>query len=101
MPENVERKTRRRAPAQTAEAPPTPRLQDQLLTRVETAKLLRISPQSLANWVSIGRVGLPYIRLGPGRGGRVVYRLSDVERFILANLHGAPAGAVAEGAKEN
>ena len=100
MPENVERKTRRRAPAQTAEAPP-PMLKDQLLTRVETAKLLRISPQSLANWVSIGRVGLPYIRLGPGRGGRVVYRLSDVERFILANLHGAPAGAVDANEKGN
>ena len=51
---------------------------DKLLTRNEAAKLLRLTPQTLAKWAMYNR-NLPVIRLGLRA---VRYRLSDVESFI-------------------
>ena len=51
---------------------------DKLLTRNEAAKLLRLTPQTLAKWAMFNK-NLPVIRLGLRA---VRYRLSDVENFI-------------------
>lgn len=51
---------------------------DRLLTRVEAAKYLGISPITLANWVSTKRQVVPCVKIG-----RLVrYRLSDLEAFV-------------------
>lgn len=53
-----------------------------LVTRAEAAEILGVSPQTLACWASNGRYGLPFVRIGR----RVMYRRSDIEAFIEANL---------------
>ena len=53
-----------------------------LVSRDETAALLRVRPQSLAVWATTGRYNLPFVKVGR----RVMYRLVDIERFISANL---------------
>jgi len=58
-----------------------------LLDRKEAAAFLHLQPQTLANW-AVSRVQpLPYIKLGR----RVMYRLTDLESFVLANRHGNEA----------
>lgn len=57
---------------------------DRLLTRDEAAAVLRVKKQTLAKWACAGGNGLPYIRVG----GRVVYRTSDIERFLAARTQG-------------
>lgn len=37
---------------------------DKKLTRKEAAKELSISPQTLANWASTGRVKIPFHKIG-------------------------------------
>lgn len=49
-----------------------------LLTPIEAAAILGVVPKTLAVWRSTKRYPLPYIRIG----GRVRYRLGDVEAFI-------------------
>lgn len=51
---------------------------DDLLTREETAQVLRMKPQTLAIWASTGRVDLPYIKCGRS----VRYKRRDIERFL-------------------
>lgn len=53
-----------------------------LLSREEAAQRLRIRAQTLACWASNGRYRLPFVKIGR----RVMYRLSDIEAFIEANL---------------
>jgi hypothetical protein len=53
-----------------------------LVSRDETAALLRVRPQTLAVWATTGRYNLPFVKVGR----RVMYRLVDIERFISANL---------------
>lgn len=53
-----------------------------LLSRNEAAELLGISPNTLAVWASVNRHALPYVKLGR----RALYRASDIEAFINANL---------------
>ncbi len=48
-----------------------------------------ISPRTLEQWRGQGR-GPRYLKLG----GRVIYRLSDVEAFEAANLHANSIGPV-------
>ncbi len=50
-----------------------------LLTRDEAAAILQVSPQTLANWATTGRGGLPFVRLSKRA---VRYRVADVERFL-------------------
>ncbi len=49
-----------------------------LLSRPAAARYLGIAPETLANWASSGRYGLPYIRVGR----RALYRRTDLDAFI-------------------
>ena len=51
------------------------------LNQVELADRWNISPRTLERWRSSGE-GLPYLKIG----GRVVYRLEDVERYEQEQL---------------
>lgn len=57
-------------------------MNEELLTRAEAARFLRLAPQTLACWASEGKPSLPYIRFG----NRVVYRKSDLIAFVNANV---------------
>ncbi len=54
-----------RASAQAAQNPDN-------LTPGEAGEMARVTKKTLANWRSRG-IGPPYIKLSPGRGGRVRY----------------------------
>ena len=49
-----------------------------LLSRAEAAKFLGLAEQTLAVWASEKRYPLPFMRIGR----RVLYKLSDLEKFI-------------------
>ena len=53
---------------------------DSLLTPEETSDLLKIAPQTLANWRSQGK-GPSWVKLG---ARRCRYRRSEIDRFIEA-----------------
>ena len=55
---------------------------DPLLTPEESANLLRVSPGTLAVWRTTGRYNLPFVKCG----GRVRYRLTDIQAFINSRL---------------
>lgn len=59
---------------------------DPLLVQAELAQRWRLSERTLEKWRSTGR-GVRWIRLGR----RVVYRLSDVERFEAEHQTGPGA----------
>jgi len=61
-----------------------------LLDRQEAAAYLRLKPQTLANWVVTRAQSLPYVKIGR----RVMYRLADLDAFVLANRRAA-AGVAA------
>jgi excisionase family DNA binding protein len=61
----------------------------ELLTAVETARLLRCSLRTLDRERAEGR-GCPFVRIG----GRVRYRKADVEAFVAAHVRGHATGAV-------
>jgi predicted DNA-binding transcriptional regulator AlpA len=56
---------------------------DTLLNREDAASMLRLTPQTLANWASTGK-GPPVVRLGRA----VRYRVSDLTRWIERNTTG-------------
>ena len=60
-----------------------------LLTALETARLLRCSLRTLDRERADGR-GCPFIRIG----GRIRYRLADIESYIAAHVRGHATGAV-------
>jgi hypothetical protein len=49
----------------------------------QAAGLLRVARQTLAIWRCHGG-GPPYIRLGEGTRGRVLYRVLDLEEWLMA-----------------
>ena len=51
------------------------------LTPAETAKLVKVSPRTLANWRWQG-IGPTYTKLTPGRGGRIRYLRRSVEQYL-------------------
>ncbi len=53
------------------------------LNQVQLADRWNISPRTLERWRWIGE-GLTYLKIG----GRVVYRLEDVERYEAEHLRG-------------
>jgi hypothetical protein len=55
------------------------------LTQFELAQRWRISGRTLEKWRQ-DRCGPPYLKIG----GRVVYRLEDVEAFEAEQLRGTP-----------
>lgn len=50
----------------------------ELLTRSEAAAYLRLSPGTLANWMSTQRQRIPCVKLG----GKVFYRRADLFKWI-------------------
>lgn len=56
---------------------------DQLLTRKEAAKILRVEPETLATWACLKRYNLPYVKIG----SRAMYRKHEVEDFITERQH--------------
>lgn len=52
------------------------------LNQVELARRWNLSPRSLERWRWL-RHGPPFLRIG----GRVVYRLEDIEAYEAARLH--------------
>ena len=59
------------------------------------AKRWMISPRTLEQWRWQGR-GPKYLKIG----GRVVYRLSDIEAFEAASLHANTNGPIDDGTEE-
>jgi hypothetical protein len=57
----------------------------ELLTAVETARLLRCSLRTLDRERAEGR-GCPFVRMGC----RIRYRRADIESFIVAHVRGDP-----------
>jgi hypothetical protein len=53
----------------------------ELMTNLETAKLLRMSPRTLEGLRMSGN-GPPFTKTGPGRGARVLYRRSAVLAWL-------------------
>lgn len=60
---------------------------NRLLDRQEAATYLRLKPQTLANWVVTRAHNLPHVKIGR----RVMYRLADLDAFVMANRHGNEA----------
>jgi len=56
---------------------------DQLLSPKQVHAEYGIAPQTVANWRWKG-IGPAFIKLTPGRGGRVLYRRSEIERWLDA-----------------
>jgi hypothetical protein len=52
-----------------------------LLTTVEAAEYLRLSPRTLEDMRITGN-GPRYFKLGPGKRSKVVYKLEDLETWI-------------------
>ena len=50
-----------------------------LLTREQAATYLGLSPQTLSNWASTGRGGIPYVRVS---ARAVRYRQSDLDQWL-------------------
>jgi excisionase family DNA binding protein len=60
-----------------------PQLMEPLLTPTETAALLGMSKGTLEVWRCTKRYPLDFIKIG----GRVRYRLSDVQKFIESRVN--------------
>jgi hypothetical protein len=54
---------------------------DEFLTPAETASLLKVTPQTLANW-RYKKTGPHFTKLSPGRGGRIRYRRREIEQWL-------------------
>nr|WP_314264304.1 helix-turn-helix domain-containing protein [uncultured Moellerella sp.] len=54
---------------------------DKKLSRKEAAHELCISPQTLANWASNGKVDIPYHKIGKRK---VFYYKSDIDSYIAS-----------------
>jgi predicted site-specific integrase-resolvase len=61
-----------------------------LLTEIETAEILGVSPTTLATWRCTRRYPLPYVRVGRRA---IRYRAEDVAAFVLAGVVGGEPGA--------
>ncbi|SOE81042.1 Helix-turn-helix domain-containing protein [Caballeronia arationis] len=62
-------------------------MQKELIDRAAAAAYLGTKPQTLAVWACTKRYPLPYVKVGR----RVMYRLADLEAFVMANRHGNEA----------
>lgn len=54
---------------------------DKKLSRKEAAKELCVSPQTLANWASNGKIDIPYHKIGKRK---VFYYQSDIDAYIAS-----------------
>ncbi|MGW4691960.1 helix-turn-helix transcriptional regulator [Kitasatospora cineracea] len=53
------------------------------ITPLEMAELANVTPKTLANWRALG-TGPEFIKLSPGRGGRVRYPEASVQSWLKA-----------------
>ncbi len=61
-----------------------------LLTTTEAARMVRMSPRSLEG-MRLQGTGPSYVKLGPGKKAKVLYRLKDIETWLAGHtVH--PAG---------
>lgn len=60
-------------------------MQTDLLTEQAAAAFLSLQPQTLSKWRCTKRYQLAYVKIG----GRVRYRRTDLENFIMAGTHNA------------
>jgi len=67
---------------------PTQVCQDDLLTTFEAAQFLRLSVPTLERMRLAGN-GPIFIKLGPGKRARVVYRRADLDAWLLAQRRGS------------
>ncbi|WP_423391960.1 helix-turn-helix domain-containing protein [Burkholderia sp. LMG 21824] len=56
-------------------------MKESLISRPAAAAYLGVQPQTLAAWACTQRYPLPFVKIGR----RVMYRLADLEAFVLAN----------------
>ncbi|MCB1509261.1 MAG: helix-turn-helix domain-containing protein [Hyphomicrobiaceae bacterium] len=68
----------------------TPPDGDRLLTTTEAADVLRLSNRTLERYRVTGG-GPRYIKLGPGKRARVVYRQADLETWLNDGVFGSTA----------
>lgn len=54
------------------------RIADKRLDTIEAAKYLGVAPATLQVWRSTGRYCIPFLKIG----GRVRYRLSDLDNWL-------------------
>ncbi len=59
-------------------------MQKELVDRSAAASYLGIKTQTLAVWACTQRYPLPFVKIGR----RVMYRIADLDAFIMANRHG-------------
>ncbi len=64
-------------------------VQSGLLTPLEASGYLGVSSGTLANWRSLKRYDLPFIKVG--KRGYVRYRKSDIDEFLERNTERAVA----------
>jgi hypothetical protein len=62
------------------------------LNQIELSRRWSISPRTLERWRWL-KAGPPYLKIG----GRVVYRLEDVEHYETNQLHLVPPAAAGRG----
>ena len=88
-----DRRPRRRSKTRTpAEAVADISLKDdRLVTTAEASRLVARSPKTLREW-RCKRTGPVALKLGTGRQGRVVYRVSDLERWVRASVTSVTGG---------
>jgi predicted site-specific integrase-resolvase len=60
-----------------------PKFIESLASPKAVAKDLNVTEGTLQVWRSTGRYDLPYIKIG----GKVMYRVSDVNKFIESRQH--------------
>jgi excisionase family DNA binding protein len=58
--------------------------QREMLTKDEVVDLLRISPSILDRLIKNKEI--PYIKLAPGRKGRILFHKSDIDKFLESKL---------------
>lgn len=66
-----------------------------VVSAAEAARMLGISPRTLANWRVQGR-GPAYVRLGKNRSP-ILYRVSDIESWLESRLIGGDTKAKTSG----
>jgi hypothetical protein len=59
-----------------------------VLDNEQAATYLGLAGSTLTTWRCTREVQIPFVRLGR----RIVYRLTDLDAFLAANIDGAPAG---------
>ena len=57
----------------------------ELLDTIEAGAYLKTPPKTLVAWRCTKRVKVPFVKIG----GNIRYRKSDLDEFILSNVHDA------------